>query len=112
MCFYLLYAVPEISNSANMSDLPKAVLVSLRDRKRVVHFTGSKGNDLLPAVKTAFGDLLNDTQSLVLQLKDEDWGGAFIDLQDQEIQDRSELRIVVQAEPAIVPQQVCVSEYY
>jgi len=54
-----------------MSD-KKAVLVSFKDRNRVVHFSGS---DLVPAVREVFSDLLDDAADLVLQLKDERWGG-------------------------------------
>lgn len=72
----------------------KAVLVSFKDRNRVVHFTGS---DLVPAVREVFSDLLSDAADIVLQLKDESWGGVYIDLQDRIhlVQDRSVLRIIV-----------------
>ena len=61
-------------NVQDMSD-KKAVLVSFKDRNRVVHFTGS---DLVPAVRDVFSDLLNDVDDIVLQLKDESWGGVYI----------------------------------
>lgn len=80
-------------NVQDMTD-KKAVLVSFKDRNRVVHFTGS---DLVPAVREVFCDLLNDAADIVLQLKDDSWGGVYIDLQDRIdlVQDRSVLRIIV-----------------
>lgn len=82
-----MYIIQEMSDK-------KAVLVSFKERNRVVHFSGS---DLLPAVREVFSDVLDETVQLVLQLKDESWGGVFIDLQDRLdlVQDRSVLRIIV-----------------
>ena len=64
-----------------MSD-KKSILVSFKDRNRVVDFSGS---DLVPAVRKVLSDLhvLDDVAELVLQPKDESWGGIFIDLQDK-----------------------------
>jgi uncharacterized glyoxalase superfamily protein PhnB len=67
-----------------MSDIKRELLVSLNERNRIVHFSGSSMSDLVVAVKEAFTDLLDKTAQLVLQLKDESWGGAFIDVQDIE----------------------------
>ena len=103
--------MPGDSTVANMSEpAAKAVLVSLHERNRVVYFSGSKRGDLLPAVETAFADLLGNSENWVLQLKDDNWGGVFIDLQDQDIPERSVLRIVLLEASSEVPQQVGINQ--
>ena len=60
-------------------------------------FSGSSLSDLVNVVKEAFKDLIDETAQLVLQLKDENWGGVFIDVQDIEVvKDRSVLRVLMQ----------------
>ena len=79
----------------------KTVLVSLDDRNRPVTFTGNK-QELLKEIKTVFKDLLGDSQ-VFLQVKDENWGGIFIDVLEQEIPDKSVLKAkrVVVANPEV-----------
>ena len=74
-----------------------ALLVSFNEHNRIVHFSGSSMSDLVVAVKAAFIDIFDKTAQLVLQLKDESWGGAYIDVQDIEsIKDRSVLRVFLE----------------
>ena len=60
----------------------RTVLVSMEGRNRVVDFCGQAGTDrsaLTAAVKIAFSDVLCG-QEFFLQIKDEEWGGAFVEL--------------------------------
>lgn len=75
----------------------KTVLVSLNERNRVVEFSGSLMSDFVCTVKDAFADVLKKPAHIVLQIKDENWGGVFIDVQSMEaIKDRSILRVIVE----------------
>ena len=73
----------------------KAVLVMLDRRNRIVRFstTPSSPSDkvaLTAPVKAAFSDVLSEEQEFFLQMKSEDWGGAFVELlQDQIVQDKA-----------------------
>lgn len=69
-----------------MSDVTKTVLVSLGERTRPVTFSGSN-QALMEAILAVFKDVLGE-QGVYLQLKDESWGGVFVDIQEQEIPDR------------------------
>ena len=90
------YTPPFIKRMQAMSE-KKSVLVSLNERNRVVDFSGSSLSDLVNVVKEAFKDLIDETAQLVLQLKDESWGGVFIDVQDIEVvKDRRVLRVLMQ----------------
>lgn len=77
----------------------KSVLVSVGGRSRVVSFcTGvaSEKSTLTAAVKATFRDLLSAKQDFFLQVKDDDWGGAFVELQeDQTIPDKAVIEAVI-----------------
>lgn len=78
--------------SENMS-----LLVSLIERNRVVEFTGSSVSELVNSVNEAFTDLIPKSAQPVLQVRDESWGGMFIDVQSLEmVKDRSILRILLE----------------
>ena len=70
----------------------RTVLVSMEGRNRVVDFCGQAGTDrsaLTAAVKMAFSDVLCG-QEFFLQIKDEEWGGAFVELtEDMAVPDKS-----------------------
>ena len=66
-----------------MSDVTKTVLVSLGERTRPVTFSGSN-QTLMEAILAVFKDILGDQGVyLHVQLKDESWGGVFVDVQEQ-----------------------------
>ena len=64
---------------------------------RVVHFEND--GDLVPAICRVFSDLrrIVDASSLVIQLKDEEWGGEFVDLKEGQMHpDHSVLNVIPQ----------------
>lgn len=69
----------------------KTVLVCVGERRRPVQFSGSN-QQLCTAVRKAFTDVITPTDGVFLQIKDETWGGMFIDLVDQDVPDRSVLK--------------------
>ena len=85
--------------------MAKLVLVSIGVNVRTVSFSTPASSQpatiteiqaLNDAIRISFEDVLQPGQEFFLQLKSEDWGGEFIDLQGtQEIADRS----VVRAKP-------------
>ena len=53
---------------------------------------------LVQAIQDTFADNLQPGQQFFLQIKNEEWGGTFIDVQDrQEIADRSIVRVVMKS---------------
>ena len=69
----------------------KTVLVCVGERRRPVQFSGFN-QQLCTAVRKAFSDVITPTDEVFLQVKDETWGGMFIDLVDQDVPDRSVLK--------------------
>ena len=74
----------------------KTVLVSFCDRKRPVTFTsGNKEtSSLICAFKETFADVLgeeseNTSPDVLLQVKDEDWEGEYVDILRDTVQDRA-----------------------
>ena len=90
-----------------MSDVTKTVLVSLGERTRPVTFSGSN-QALMEAILVVFKDVLGD-QGVYLQLKDESWGGVFVDVQEQEIPDRGIIKAIRIRPPDEEKQQTVVS---
>ena len=88
----------------------KSVLVCVRERqerRRPVQFSGSN-QQLCTAVRKAFSDVI--TPTVFLQIKDETWGGIFIDLVDQDVPDRRVLKAnITSSQPptATCDQRVC-----
>lgn len=78
---------------------PKKVLVCLGENRREVMFSGN-AKDLLEGVVEVFSDVLSaqkiSASQLVLQLKNEDWGGDFLDIDKvtAEIPDKSVIKVV------------------
>ena len=63
-------------------------------------FQGGKAG-LIEAFKAAFVDVLNPLHSrLILQIQDHNWGGAYIDLLDQDIPDRSYVNVIAEVDAA------------
>ena len=81
-------------------ELEKKVIVSLGENKRIVSFSTCAASDdveaLTQAICTAFKDVLQPDREFFLQIKNEEWGGAFLDvLGSDEIADRSVVRAVL-----------------
>ena len=86
-------------------NVAKLVLVSIGVNVRTVSFSTPASSQpatiteiqaLSDAIRISFKDILQPGQEFFLQLKSEDWGGEFIDLQGtQEIADRSVVRAVI-----------------
>ena len=70
-----------------------------------MQFSGSN-QQLCTAVRNAFADVLSPTDEIFLQIKDETWGGMFIDLVDQDVPDRSVLKANITAESQ-APKATC-----
>ena len=88
------------ANSADDKSSTRTVLVSFNERRRPVTFQGGKAG-LIEAFKAAFVDVLNPLHSkLVLQIQDHNWGGAYIDLLDQDIPDRSYVKVIAEEDAA------------
>lgn len=80
----------------------KTILVSFRDRKRPVTFTsGNKEtSSLICAFKETFADVLgeeseNTSPDVLLQVKDEDWGGEYVDILGDTVQDRAVVKALL-----------------
>ena len=74
-----------------MATPSKSILVSLRENRRVVKFLSSscEKEAAMSAVRTTFSDV-HPEQDFFLQIKDDEWRGAFVDLlDDREIVDKS-----------------------
>ena len=74
-----------------MATAAKKVLVKFEDRCRPIQFTG---DDLRVEIREAFD--LNQQEDFFIQIKDEDWGGEFVDVSDEKnIPDKSVIKIVL-----------------
>ena len=76
----------------------KTVLVQLGERVRPVVIAPGDGDDVARATVatcTVFRDVLSPADEIVLQLKDEEWGGIFIDKLQGDIPSQSVLKAVV-----------------
>ena len=97
----------------------KKVLVCFGNRKRSVDIPDDGENDekhLRANALKAFQDLLQPEMPIFLQIKDEDWGGEFVDLVDgQVIEDRSVVKCMIATNMAtpktVCPYDVCVHAY-
>ena len=73
----------------------RVALVEFGESARVVSFEGSRKRDVLPRVLDAYRDVITPDSSVLIQVRNEEWG-EYIDVKDdQEIPDRSKLRIRV-----------------
>jgi len=92
----------------------KKVLVCFGERKRSVDIPddGDGKNDqehLRANALKAFQDLLQPETPIFLQIKDESWGGEFVDLVDgQVIEDRSVVKFM-KVTDIEMPKKVCTS---
>ena len=85
----------------NVSGVSKTVLVAFRDNKRPVTFISdnreTETDSLICAFKETFADVLGDESihEVLLQIKDEDWGGEFVDLQGDSVSDRAVVKVLL-----------------
>ena len=82
----------------------KTVLVCIGERKRPVHFSASDIDEtsaLMLAIREVFQDIIAEDTEIVLQMKDEEWAGEFVDIQsgNATIPDKSVVRVVMQRPP-------------
>ena len=86
-----------------------SVLVRYGSRcRRIVLSSGSSESELRVNIRDVFGDLLGAEQRFFLQLKDDDWGGEFIDVPDGlKVADRSVFRLLLQEVCHTFPMLFC-----
>ena len=89
--------------------MEKRALVSVGENTRIVSFSTApasrvadsipavgEGDALTQAVRVSFGDILRSDQEFFLQIKNEEWGGAFVDIVGtEEVADRSVCKVVL-----------------
>ena len=86
------------------------VLVYTGERRRPVRSSSSSFEALKAGVLSQFADVLPANFSLIFQVKDDKWGGMFVDIvEGQLIPDRSVVKVVIEkAQQEIEPLlQVC-----
>ena len=85
----------------NVSGVSKTVLVSFRDNKRPVTFISdnrvTETDSLIYAFKETCADVLGDENihEVLLQIKDEDWDGEFVDLQGVSVSNRAVAKVLL-----------------
>ena len=91
----------------------KTVAVQLGEFNRVIQLECTQSGvtereRLLLEVRAAYGDRINPTDRLTLQIKDHEWQGMFIDFFGDDIEDRSIFRVLVEkSEVRLSHQFVC-----
>ena len=83
----------------------KMVLVTMGENTRPVSFTPSLSADvtddtraLVQAIQVKFKDVLQPGQEFFMQLRSDEWGGAFLDVfGNQEVADRSVVKVVMRS---------------
>ena len=102
LLFWFVYVSAVVQAEAAM-EAERSVLVTVGGRNRIVRFwhgiasapSQSDKTALTAAVKSAFRDVLLEDQDLILQMKNEDWGGAFVEvIDDQTIPDKATIEAV------------------
>lgn len=77
----------------------KKVLVSVGENRRIVSFSSTPASTdvevLSKAIKEMFGDVLKSDQEFFIQVKNEEWGGFFLDVLDQEIFDKAVINVLL-----------------
>ena len=69
----------QLANGICCATMAKTVLVSLEERNRPVTFSGAKEN-LVEEIRVVFKYQLASEEDVYLQIKDESWGGIFVDV--------------------------------
>ena len=78
----------------------KRVLVKLGDSNRPVSFVSDGENDqdiVIKEIRKVYHDEIPENSSFILQMKDEEWGGEFVDISPSQtnIASRSILKVIV-----------------
>ena len=87
--------------SSAMDAPRKSVLFCMGGRNRIGSSAGtgvfvSDKSALTAAVRAQFGDILSEKQDFFLQIKNEDWGGAFVELlEEQNVPDKAVIEAVI-----------------
>ncbi len=81
-----------------MEKKEKTVLACFGERKREVTFSASDDGDdlqaLLAAIKAVYHDVIKMDAELVVQLKNENWAGEFLDIKGSTIPDKAVIKVV------------------
>ena len=82
-----------------MEERMKTVLVNVGENRRIVSFSSALGSKdveaLTKTIKETFGDILKSDQKFFILAKNEEWGGIFLDVLDQEIIDKAVVNVVL-----------------
>ena len=79
-----------------IAEMSKEVLVEYNERRKEVTFDAAAYGDLKESIKKCFGIQLTDTQQLIVQRRNEKWGGHWVDIEEQEeVPDESFLKVLV-----------------
>ena len=74
--------------------MSKKVLVEYNESRKAVTF--DTDCDMKESIKQCFCIQLGDTQHLIVQKRNEEWGGQWVDVEEQEeIPDKSFLKVLV-----------------
>ena len=99
-----------MATKATPSSTEITVLVCLGERRRPVRLNSSSLEALMAAVLSQFSDVLPAAKcDLLLHIKDDNWGGMFVDIVEGHlILDWSVVKVVIEATQEIeAPPQVC-----
>lgn len=90
-----------MASGSNDSGSSKKVLVVLGEHRRPVSFSAASRGEYASLVGTV-REVFQIAESSRVQLKDENWGGEFTDVdEDEEIADKSVFRVVVEPSPKV-----------
>ena len=111
-CIFISPTTLVMETAMPAMEAQKSVLVCMGGRNRIVNLQCSAGVSdrrlLMASVKDVFSDVLLKDQLFFLQIKDEEWGGAFVELQeDRMVPDKS----VIEAVPVRVQSHTEVCYY-
>ena len=82
----------------DVEKMEKTVLVDMAGSKKVVSFASIADSDELQALKRGirkvFGGVLSDKHDFIIQVKNEEWGGEYVDhLEGTEVENKSIVRV-------------------
>ena len=82
-------------------EIGKTVLTKLASFNRVIHLpaaekTANEGELLIELIRKAYTERIGCDNVVTLQLKDEQWGGVFVDFFDDVVPDRAVFKVIVE----------------
>ena len=83
-------------------DAKKTILVNFKEHKRVLTYSGD-GDELKERVYQVFQDVIPTGTNVFLQIKDQEWDGVYLDLIDQDVPDKSWIRVCLHDDNPSVP---------